>query len=394
VVFIIKENRSYDHMFGRYPEGDGATEGLTCDGTTVPLSRAPDEAPGIAHSFVAGAVAINGGNMNCFDKLDGGRPPGYDGYSQYRREDIPRYWRYADRFALADRFFSSAYGPTGVEHLFVFAAQSARFVGHEGDGQYGTGEPREYCDDRREVADAFRSLTAEQRKRAYRLEESATTARDVRRFWEERWPCVGITVLPNLLSDRGITWREYEGDNPFVRPLRMIPSIWLTPLRSRIVPTARFRKDVRQSRLPAVSWVTPPWKYSEHPIQSMCVGENWTVSIVNSIMRSEYWNSTAIVVTWDDFGGFYDHVPPPHMDLYGFGPRVPALIISPWVRPGQVISNTFAFESVLRLIEVLFRVPSMTARDANANTMLGVFDFSQQPAQPLMLPQRTCPGAV
>jgi phospholipase C len=391
VVFVIKENRSFDSMFGLYPGAAGATHGRLCDGTTVQLTHLKDAAPGIAHSFGAGATSINGGKMNCFDRIDGGGAPAHAGYAQYHRDDIPRYWKYARRFALADHFFSSAYGPTGIEHLFAFAAQSDRFVDHEIDGQYGSGEPREYCDDRKERANSFAKLTRAQRRTVYSLEESASTIGQIHNYWIERWPCTDIKVLPNMLSNHGISWKEYQGDNTFVQPLRMIKSIWNTDLRSHIVQTARFRKDVRNGRLPAVSWVTPPWPYSEHPPQSMCVGENWSVSLVNAVMRSNDWRHTVIVLTWDDFGGFFDHVPPPHTDLYGFGPRVPAIIISPWVRAGSIVSTTFAFESVLKLIERLHGLPALTARDANANDMLGAFDFHQTPNPRLVLSKRSCP---
>ena len=145
IVFIIKENRSFDHMFGRFPGADGATEGQTCEGETVELSRSPDVVLDIAHSFVAGLTVVNGGEMNCFDRIDNGQE--LAGYSQYHREDIANYWRYAEEFVLSDRFFSSIYGPTGVEHLWTLAGQADRFVDHERPGQYGTGKPQEYCAD-------------------------------------------------------------------------------------------------------------------------------------------------------------------------------------------------------------------------------------------------------
>ncbi|MGE5225942.1 MAG: phospholipase C [Planctomycetaceae bacterium] len=391
VVFVVKENRTFDHLFGRYPGVDGAKEGTLCDGTVILLSRAKDQAPAIDHSFIAGALAIDGGKMDCFDRLHGGGGPGYGGYAQYRRADIPNYWAYADRYGIADRFFSSAYGPSGVDHLFTFAAQSARFVGHEAPGQYGSGKPREYCDDKSEVATAFKSLTAAQRARVLQLEGSATTVEEVRNYFETRWPCVDIRVLPEELAKAGVSWKEYQGDNSFVQPLRMVKGVWFTALRDHIRYVDRFQKDIEARHMPAISWVTPTWAESEHPIQSICVGENWTVRIVNAVMRSAYWKDTVIIVTWDDFGGFYDHVSPPHVDLYGMGPRVPALVISPWVRAGT-LHDTYAFESVLRLIEVLYGLPSMTARDAAADDMLNAFDFTQQPIPKLILPQRSCPA--
>jgi phospholipase C len=108
-------------------------------------------------------------------------------------------------------------------------------------------------------------------------------------------------------------------------------------------------------------------------------------------MRSKYWSSTAAVVTWDDYGGFFDHVPPPHPDIYGFGPRVPALIISPWAKRGLVDHEEMDFASVLRLIETIFDLPTMTQRDAQAGDMLSAFDFRTTARPPMLLSERSCP---
>ena len=391
IVFLIKENRTFDSLFGLFPGADGATSGKTCDGGTVPLKPAADQAANIDHSFLAGVVAVDGGKMDCFDNLNGGKPPGLGGYVEYSNSQIPNYWRYAQSFTLADEFFSSAYGPSGIEHLWSFAAQSAGFVGHEGAGQYGVGKPRQYCDDHREVAFAFKQLSSTQRAQVLQLEGSAATARQIKDYWDARWPCVNIRVLPDELAAKHVSWKEYRGDNSFVQPLEMVRHVRDSDLYSHVVSSGRFISDVKNGRMPAVSWLTPPWDASEHPPQSMCAGENWTVQTVNAIMQSRYWQSTAIVLTWDDFGGFYDHVAPPHPDIYGFGPRVPTIVISPWAKPGSIDSETLSFDSVLRFIETVFGVSTLTARDAAASDMLGAFDFSQQPTPPLVLQQRTCP---
>jgi phospholipase C len=112
---------------------------------------------------------------------------------------------------------------------------------------------------------------------------------------------------------------------------------------------------------------------------------------MNALMRSKYWSSTAVVVTWDDYGGFFDHVPPPHPDIYGFGPRVPALIISPWAKRDLVDHEEMDFASVLRLIETIFDLPTMTQRDAQASDMLSAFDFRTAPRPPMLLSERSCP---
>ena len=158
----------------------------------------------------------------------------------------------------------------------------------------------------------------------------------------------------------------------------------------KVVPESTFVGDSKSGRLPAVSWVTPPVGQSDHPPASICGGENWTVELVDALEHSPQWRSTAVVLTWDDFGGFYDHVPPPHVDIYGLGPRVPAIVISPWARRGYVDHTTLEFSSVLRLIEVLHGLPVLGPRDAVAHDMLEAFDFSQKPIPPRILHQRDC----
>ena len=393
VVFIVKENRTFDTLFGRFPGADGATAGMTCDGERVPLRRPADDAPGAAHSFVAGITAIDGGRMNCFDELDGGA--GLQGYVQYHPDQIPNYWAYARHFVLADRFFSSSYGPTAVEHYWLVASQSDRFVDNErpDQGQGGEGAIGGYCDDPLERAWSFRHLSSGEVQRVLHLED-ASLVRDLqRRFWLERWPCHDIRTLPDLLQRNGVSWRYYLAPAPYYDVLRAIPHIRFGPMWNDVVDESTFVPDVQGGRLPAVSWVMPPVAVSDHPgYGGLCDGENWTVETIDAIMRSPAWRHTAIVLTWDDFGGFYDHVPPPHVDVYGLGPRVPALIISPWARAGTIFHATADFTSVLRMIETIFDLPSLTERDRQADDLLGAFDFRHDPLPRLLLQPRACDG--
>ena len=384
IVFVIKENRTFDTMFGRFPGADGATQGTTCDGETVPLRRAPDRVGDEGHSFFAGITAINGGRMDCFE-------PG--GYVQYRRKDIPNYWAYARRYVLADRFFSSVYGPTGIEHLWTFASQSDRFLDHERPGQFGSAN-REFCDDPLETALAFSQMSQQQEEALYLAEEQGSRGLDqIRASLVSRWPCFDVTVLPDLLQQHGISWKEYRGANQWVQPLRMVLHVRFSAMYRNVVSVDEFTRDVKAGTLPDVSWLTPAFGLSDHPPTSICAGENWLVDVMDTLMRSRYWSSTAVILTWDDFGGFYDHVPPPHLDLYGLGPRVPALIISPWARRSVIDHQTMEFASVLRFIETIFDLPPMTSRDANTNDMLGAFDFTDPPRSALILQPRTCPPA-
>lgn len=393
VVYLIKENRTFDHMFGRFPGADGATEGTTCDGSTVPLTRAADDTPGPDHSFQGGLKAINGGRMNCFDELFGGGH--LEAYVQFRPEQIPSYWAYAEQYLLADRFFSSTYGPTGIEHLFTVGATTDGFTDHERatpPGQFGNnGVPREYCLDLTERMWSFRDLTPQEEDEAFDLEEQAEVGALKARFWFLRQACTDIEILPDLLEDAGVSWNYYLGDNDYINTLALVEHIVFGPMIDHVVDDSQFLRDLEAGDLPAVSWLIPDVEYSEHPAAgSMCEGENWTVEILNAIMRSPEWRHTAVVITWDDFGGFYDHVPPPHVDLYGMGPRVPMILVSPWAREATVSSDTLEFSSVLKMIETIWDLPALTERDATASDMLDLFDFEGEPAPPLLLQPRDC----
>jgi phospholipase C len=393
VVFIVKENRTFDTMFGTYPGVDGTRTGEMCNGKTVKLEPAGDTALDVPHSFTAGLRAINGGRMNCFDLMspdDKMRP-----YVQLKQSDIPNYWQYAKHFVLDDRFFSSVYGPTGPEQLWTVSGQTDRFVEQEREGQYGTGTPREFCDDKKELAYSFKDLTPAEQSEAYALEEFPNIPA-LTKYWEERWPCADITSVPGQLQKAGVSWKYYRGDNEWVDPLRQISTVRFSSAWKNRVPEEQFIKDVQGGNLPEVSWVTPSFVDSDHPPMSICQGENWTVRQVNAIMESKYWQDTAIVLVWDDYGGFYDHVVPPHVDLFGYGLRVPMLLISPYTRP-HVDSRTLDFTSVLRLIQRLHDLPpldtaaGMTERNAQANDMVDLFDFSSKPQKPLVLKERACP---
>jgi phospholipase C len=390
IIFMVKENRTFDHLFGRFPGADGATTGVTCDGTVVPLKRARDDSPGAPHGFLAGIEAINGGRMNCFDTLQPAGTP--HSYIQFRPEQIRSYWRYAKRFTLADRFFSSAYGPTWVEHMWIIASQSDRYVDNERPtmGQAGVGGTGDYCEDRLERIWSFPKMTRAEREEIFDLEEDASVFL-IQQRWIERWPCHDIRTMPDLLEEAGRSWRYYTTDSPYYQALKAIPHIRFGPMWRNVVRPEEFIPELRSGKLAAVTWLIPPTPESDHPdLGNFCDGRNWTVRMLNAIMRSPSWRRTAVILTWDDFGGYYDHVPPPHVDIYGMGPRVPALVISPWAKRGFIFHETSEFSSVLKLISTVFELPSLTARDRNANDLLGAFDFDQRPQRPLILPEEEC----
>ncbi len=419
VVFIVKENRTFDNYFATYPGADGATEGGTIrcdedgcrDGPVVQLTEGPDVYEhDLTHCFRCGLAAINDGKMNGFNRMNGVIPQsenadlfGADmtGYSYLDRDGVPNYWAYADRFVLSDHFFTSMYGPTLPEHLYTVAAQANWIVDNKGNAE----TPGSYCDDSVEYATRFNPEDA--RRFADRIMElerdinkNGTNTYDLADYWGQIRLCFDIPILPDQLEQAGISWKYYANENAWMNALQMIRHVRYGPMWQKVRPPTEFVQDVRQGEMPAVSWIVPDESYNEHPGagKSTCAGENWTVHQVNTIMKSEYWRSTAIVVVWDDFGGFYDHLPPPQVDIMGLGPRTPALIISPYTVAGDnpdggaVDDNVYEFSSVLAFIERVFDLEPMTKRDRDADPLSGAFDFENPNFDKLILPLRDeCP---
>jgi phospholipase C len=423
VVFIIKENRTFNNYFATYGHGAvGTTTGKTIrctdngcvPGADYPLRVGEDIQPhDITHGFPSGLLSINGGQMNGYNKIGEGEDK--SGYVYMNRDQIPNYWAYADRFVLADHFFTSMYGPTFPEHLYTVAAQSYGIV----DNKTNADTEGNYCDDPKEFTKRFpmEDLTKKDLRNIMRLEDTYTDnwpnrIFEIAAYWHSIRTCFDIPVLPDELEEAGISWKYYANDNVWMNGLQSIQhirddaSIWGPKVQS----PSQFPTDLRHGKLPEVSWLVPPEPYNEHPGDadpnsstyspiSVCAGENWTVAQINAIMKSEYWPTTAIIVVWDDFGGFYDPVAPPHYDIMGLGPRTPALIISPWTvrgdnpEGGSVDHTVYEFSSVLKFIEDLHELDPLTERDAQASPLAGAFDFTQEPRlHRYLLPLRTdCP---
>ena len=372
LVFIIKENHSFDNYFGRFPGADGATYGHLSSGALVPLAEAPDQVyPDIAHSADAAYRAYDGGRMNGFDRIAGANTLGVlHAYTQMREQDIPNYWAYAQHFTLDDHLFGSIMGPSFPNHLVTIAAQNGGVISNPTipSGRWGCDSP---------AASYVLTLSAAGR-------EGAT------------YPCFDFATLADRLNAKHIAWRYYAPERGHagyiwstfdaIRHIRFGPQ-WATNVR----PWHQFERDVAAGQLAAVTWLVTDTAESEHPPASTCLGENTTVAEINAVMRSRFWPRTVIVVTWDDFGGFYDHVAPPQVNRWGLGPRVPALVISPYARRGYVDHSPYDFTSVLALVERRFGLAPLTRRDAQASPLLHSFDFAAAPAAPLVLRPHICP---
>src|SRR5947209_1562241 len=330
IIIIDKENRSFDNLFGRFPGADGTTQAMTSDGRTIALGRTPDHTLlDVAHAGDAAILAVNQGRMNQFNLLPGAVQDGRDiADSQFRRSDIPNYWRYAQRFALDDHLFATILGPSFPNHLVTVAATSGNTIDNpRGQVVHGWG-----CDG------GPQSLVAGVRP-------------DGTHFLTR--PCFNFVTLPDRLTRSGISWKYYSPP-PFAsgyiwNALDAIKHVRFSPLWSRNVPPdTSFIHDVQTGHLARVNWLVTNTRQSDHPPASICVGENWTVSVINAVMQSRYWKDTAIFLIWDDFGGFYDHVPPPHLSNISLGPRVPGIVISPFARPHSIDHTTLDFNSILR----------------------------------------------
>ncbi len=407
IIFVVKENRTFDTYFGKYPGADGATTGKTIDGKTVPLLPAPDTMHhDITHGFWSGLYSVDGGRMDGFNTIAGGQA--LQGYVQMSRTSIPHYFDYADRFVLADHFFTSMYGPTYPEHLYTIAAQSNGIVDNKAEA---VPTPGHYCDSSSAYTVAFPpDLAQAVREKIMRLEnhivdQSPFAMTQIEKYLISIRDCFNIKILPDELQRAGISWKFYSDPwFPIGDIMRAIKHVRYGPEWSHVVPSESFLTDIEKGHLPKVSWVNPPTAYNEHPSQphrdqSACAGENWTVQMMNELQDSPYWRHTAVIVVWDDFGGFYDHVKPPQYDIMGLGARVPELFMSPWTARGtnrlggKVDHHVYEFSSVLRFIEEVFHLPAMTQRDRQADPLTGAFDFSKPPdMHKLILPLRQdCP---
>jgi phospholipase C len=377
VVFIIKENRTFDNYFGTFPGANGATSGPISTGQVIPLGHSPDYTYPLdpEHDFGGAVEATDGGKMDRFDLLTDGNINGdFLAYTQMTQADIPNYFAYAQNFVLADNMFSSIKADSFTNHVYTVAAQDNGAIMLKGPMR-PKGNPGWGCDSspgvNAEVMDAEGNLSNEP-------------------------PCWDFQTLADSLQNAGVSWKFYapaQGQIGYnFSTLDAINHIRNGPLwTTNIASDTQFATDAANGNLPAVSWLVTGSE-NDHPKGcGVCASENWAVKQINAIMQGPDWGSTAIFMTWDDFGGFYDHVPPPVVDSLGLGPRVPLIIISPYAKAGYISHTQYEFSSVLKFIEELYGLPPLTARDANANDTTDSFDFTQSVLPPLILQPRTCP---
>jgi phospholipase C len=427
LVFIVMENRSFDHYFGTYPGADGlprnAAGGFT---TCIPNPRTGGcDRPyhddnfidqGGPHGHIASTMSVNDGQMNGFIDalytqgngcmLHPDEPPcpratnGPDGQPDimgyHDRRELPNYWDYADHYVLHDRMFAPVDSWTLPAHLFLVSGWSA------------------FCPDLDDPMSC----------------ESELTFHGEPKF-HEQWP--GLTWKAKdgaprpyvwgdvtwLLYQHGVSWGYFVGEGSCVvppcgnvtdgevtadvqNPLPGFRSVQATGQFDNIRPTTDFLAMAKQGNLPQVSWIVPVVDKGDHPPDDISLGQAYVTRFINSVMEGpeEQWNHTAIFVVWDDWGGFYDHALPPVVDENGWGLRVPSFMISPWAREGYIDHQTLSYDAYLKLIEDRFmdseRIDPRTDGWPDARPtvreevdILGDlrknFDFSGPPRPPLVL---------
>src|SRR2546423_1275113 len=375
VVFIIKENRSLEDMFGTFPGADG-TRVANDKGKSRPLvhgpmydQRLPHDLP---HDYIAALKDYDHGKMDGFTQSPASARYAY---TQLTKNQLPNYWHWAQHFVLADHFFASVNGPSFPNHLYAIAAQSG--------GAHDNPVPP--------------SNKARGRYKTWGCDSPPTEKVIVNTADgpQKIPPCFDFMTLGDVLTKKGIPWPSYAAPPvPWEVPPGRSGYIWSTysPIRHfrddpkawhRLVfPVQQVVSDIRQGRLVPVTWITPQFAYSEHPEYNFCYGENWSTRVIDAIMKSRMWKNTAIFLTWDEWGGFYDHVVPKQIDRFGLGIRVPFMVISPYAKAGFIDHRRGEFSSVLRFIEDNWHLPHLTKRDQEASDLKEAFDFRRAPRPP------------
>ncbi len=410
VIVIMQENRSFDEYFGTYPGADGIPmkngEPTVCvpdpktNQCVKPYHNTQDVNAGGPHGAGAAVTDIDGGKMDGFikafrDAQKGCKnpdqpgcapnaPPDVMGY--HDEHEIPNYWAYAKHFVLQDKMFEPNASWSLPSHLFMVSEWSAKCT--------TPGDPAS-C---KNALDGPSGLNVSKNDYAW-------------------------TDLTYLLYKNKVSWAYYlsEGTEPDCEDDAMlctpkkqtqnVPGIW-NPLpafdtvkqdhqEKNIQTVDKFFDAAKHGHLPAVSWVVPDGTVSEHPPSKISVGEDYVTNIINAAMQGKDWDSTAIFLAWDDWGGFYDHVAPPKIDENGYGLRVPGIVISPYAKEGFIDHQTLSFDAYLKFIEDDFlngqRLdpktdgrpdPRPTVREdvKQLGDLVSDFDFSQAPRPPFIIP--------
>jgi phospholipase C len=370
VVFIVQENRSFNNLFMGFPGATTQNYGYDQQGDKISLQPSDlASAWDIAHNSQSFEEDCDGtGSLpgtNC--RNDGwnneeaglGHPANF-AYAYVPKKEIQPYWKIAGQYVLADNAFASNLDGSFVAHQYAISAYSDRAV--------------DCCLD---------SWGCEGGKT-----DTTATLTNERVYGSYIRVCFDIPSLGINADKKNVTWRFYAGtiygDGGLWSAYQANKTVyygsdWSTDV---VNPPAQFLSDIAAGTLSNVTWITPTYVTSDHAGLNASKGPAWVASVVNAIGKSKFWSSTAIFILWDDWGGWYDPVPPPYADYDGYGFRIPLIVVSPYAKQGSVTHTLYETASVLRYIEDNFGLPQMAKADARANDPAddsAVFDYAQQP---------------
>lgn len=372
IVYIVQENRSFDDLFQGYPGADTVSSGKNSKGQTIKLQPVPlSHQYDIDHSAQAMFSACDAPpgdlpgthcRMDSFDKeFASGGPPNPE-YVYVPHSDSKPYFDMAHEGVLADRMFQSQLDESFVAHQYVIAAQAAWSVNLP-NGEWGCEGGKS---DEVEIISPDRTINPN----------------------NVQSPCYDYQTLGDELDKAGLTWRFYAAtygtvsDGAEWSSYQAINHIYHGPdwKKDVVSPNWQFLKDVKAGTLENFTWVTPVCAESDHVNCPDGYGPSWVSALVNAVGRSKFWDSTAIFIQWDDWGGLYDHVAPQHLDRDSLGFRVPLVILSPYAIENKVSHVPYETASVLRFAEDLWGLPQMAPADRRANSPAkDCFDFTQSP---------------
>lgn len=433
VVILLQENRSFNNLFRGFPGADTASSGK-CQRTqyatwcppsgTVPIKPYRLEGNGtlgaendIAHDHEAfekecdpnssGVCQMDGFDLITKGEGSGSGPPArLRPYSYIERSETKPYWDFAGEYALADRMFFTATASSFVAHQQIIAGTTQISPTESLTNQPNT-QPW--------GCDAFGAERG-------RDQQVYTPVIDIHGKVSPLgpFPCfTQYSTMADLLDAKRVSWKYYVPAltgkyadfagavwNGF-DAIKRVACVKRTNLGSGVYqctrgndwshinsPNTRIFDDLRGGRLPAVSWVIPKLCESDHPASGANRGPRWVTSVVNAIGESKYWSSTAVIVLWDDWGGWYDNLPPPQINYTSLGFRVGMIVISPYAKPHSVSHTQYDFGSVLKFVEDTFGLGSLGTSDAPANSMDDMFNFTQKRNvfRPVALPHvKPCP---
>ena len=390
VVIMVQENRTFNDFFATFPGADGTLYANVeanprCSPPiqkgTMPLREANLVlTKDLDHKFSAYHTARDKGNMDGFDKIKFGddSPECTYPYTYTDPSQITPYWEMAEQYTLAEHMFTTQGSGSFTAHQDLIAGTSV-------------------VEKRRAMVDlptcggntCVWGCDAPAKTHTH-LISAQNKELSIHRF-PGPFPCtnqyaVSFPTLRDLLDAASVSWKYY------VPPAKVTAgrlfsafdaiaavrygSEWTTNV---ISPQTQIYSDIEYGQLANVSWVMPDMKDSDHPGQPTDNGPAWVASVVNTIGESPYWNSTAIVIVWDDWGGLYDNLPPQQMDYGGLGFRVPAIVVSPYARAGYISATNYEFGSILKYIENNWNLGTLGTTDQRANSLIDCFNYYQAP---------------